>query len=629
MLGTPTRSSALLVGPLLTLVGCFDFTATPFGEKGLRCDVGGRCDPGLVCDAADYCVDPCEGVRCSGHGVCRQAEGATLCDCDSGFVVSGLNCLEVGSLGAACGPSATCAVGLTCVANVCVDACSLVDCGGHGTCALFGSVAQCDCDDGYHSDSASCVDNCQGVTCGGHGECSMVGTIATCVCEAGYTPSGLACVSDACVPSGVTTLVCEGGHILTVDSCDRRTGQQENCGYRGCTGTSCLPVTWIGYGPSEVGPWSVSQGFSASPAGVSGTGNVLSSSIVLDAAGRPIVTWTFGGTNRVRLLRWSGSTWTGASSAAGSDIVLTEQGYADNVGLVLSSNNLPIVVWESLRVDGFEIYLRAWSGADWSDLGTSSTGPGLSNSSDDAHGPSIALLPNGRPFVAWADNGTGTYRVHVAHWTGTAWAGFLGGNYDEFAQSIYSSLSAVVDSSGRPVVAFVSVNEPMAYRFELGAWTRLGTTFTTGASSLKMVAEQDSKLLITWREEVSSQSEVFARVWDGTGWTALGGSGSGGGVSNTLTASNEPTIASANDGKPFIAWTEGTGTGRQVYLRQWNGTSWAEFPAGSATGGGVSNMTRGNDLPSIAASPERVCVSWHGHGTNGGDLDVFLRCATR
>ncbi|MEZ0310665.1 MAG: hypothetical protein ACAI38_02770 [Myxococcota bacterium] len=364
---------------------------------------------------------------------------------------------------------------------------------------------------------------------------------------------------------------------------------------------------------------------------MSRTGNVLSSRIALDAAGRPVVSWTFFGTNRVRLLRWSGSSWIGASNTAGSDVVLDEQGYADGVSLVMTSADQPVVAWESLRVDGFEIYLRAWNGAAWSDLGASSTGPGISNSSDDAHAASMALLPTGQPFVAWQDNSTGTHRVRVARWTGTAWAGFLGGNYDVVGTSNVTAryASVAIDGSARPVVAFIAANEPMAFRFELGAWTRLGAGFTTLADSMQMAATHDDQLLIVWEESVSSQREVFVRLWNGSAWTELGGSGSGGGVSNTLTPSAEPTISSVVDGKAFVAWTEGTGPGRQVFLRHWNGASWSEFPPGSASGGGVSNMTGGNQAPSIAVAPERVCVSWHAQGINDANQDVFARCATR
>lgn len=42
----------------------------------------------------DGAVDPCQGVSCSGHGLCAVAGGQALCVCDSGFEPRGLDCVE-------------------------------------------------------------------------------------------------------------------------------------------------------------------------------------------------------------------------------------------------------------------------------------------------------------------------------------------------------------------------------------------------------------------------------------------------------------------------------------------------------------------------------------------------------
>jgi hypothetical protein len=122
--------------------------------------------------------DPCLDQDCSNHGACRVVSGGAACDCDAGYHVQGLACLEDAA-----------------------DACLGVTCSGHGTCVKDGGSAICDCDAGYHAEDLACVqdapDACLGVTCSGHGTCVKDGGSAVCDCDAGYHAEGLACLEDA------------------------------------------------------------------------------------------------------------------------------------------------------------------------------------------------------------------------------------------------------------------------------------------------------------------------------------------------------------------------------------------------------------------------------------------------
>lgn len=44
-------------------------------------------------------ADPCEGVACSDHGTCVDAQGAASCVCETGYTPSGLSCILAGSDG--------------------------------------------------------------------------------------------------------------------------------------------------------------------------------------------------------------------------------------------------------------------------------------------------------------------------------------------------------------------------------------------------------------------------------------------------------------------------------------------------------------------------------------------------
>jgi hypothetical protein len=72
-----------------------------------------------------------------------------------------------------------------------------------------------------------------------------------------------------------------------------------------------------------------------------------------------------------------------------------------------------------------------------------------------------------------------------------------------------------------------------------------------------------------------------------------------GNVSNTSTASREPSIAVDGGGGIVVAWSEGTPGSTQVYLRRWSGIAWDEI-GGSATGGGVSQDPVSATAPAVA-----------------------------
>ncbi len=153
-------------------------------------------------------ADVCEGIDCSGHGVCvATAEGEALCLCDPGYRSEGTECLayEPG------------------------EECSGVTCSGHGTCVVIRGEPDyplCLCDDGYrrsgdtdcvpddgglecgpgtHEEGGRCLPDelppgsCDGVDCGANGVCRVNAFgRAYCECDEGYRSENLTCVEENC-----------------------------------------------------------------------------------------------------------------------------------------------------------------------------------------------------------------------------------------------------------------------------------------------------------------------------------------------------------------------------------------------------------------------------------------------
>lgn len=130
----------------------------------------------------------------------------------------------------------------------------------------------------------------------------------------------------------------------------------------------------------------------------------------------------------------------------------------------------------------------------------------------------------------------------------------------------------------------------------------------------------DDAPIVAWY----SNENIYVRRWDGVDWVEMGaGSANGGGISKTG-FSHSPSLAVGPDGAPIVAWYDRSSDNEEIYVRRWNGSTWAEMGAGSATGGGISNSAGYSVLPSLAIGPDNApVVAWHDF-SNGND-EIYVR----
>src|SRR5688572_23156519 len=141
--------------------------------------------------------------------------------------------------------------------------------------------------------------------------------------------------------------------------------------------------------------------------------------------------------------------------------------------------------------------------------------------------------------------------------------------------------------------------------FQAGpSWTPLGSSASGGGISnvggdsvlASMVLDASGNPAIAWQQQgLSSGYEIYFRRWNGTEWGELGGSASGGGVSNTQMLSYSPSLVLDPSGNPAIAWQE-DGDDFEIFYRQWNGNAWVGI-GGSDSGGGVSQTDNDSQNP--------------------------------
>jgi len=316
----------------------------------------------------------------------------------------------------------------------------------------------------------------------------------------------------------------------------------------------------------------------------------------------------------------------GASSAIGGGISDNSAG-SYHPSLAVAPDGRPYVAWEDGDWDKEnEIYVRRWNGSSWEEVGSgSATGGGISDNSGNSGSPSLAIAPDGTPYVAWCDYSGGDEEIYVRRWKGSIWeevgsgSASGGGISDNWGDSFWPSLAVAPD--GRPYVAWYDDSdgddEVYVRRWNGSSeeWEEVGSGSATGggissnsgsSESPSVAVAPDGTPYVAWEDYSSGNDEIYVRRWNGSNWEEVGsGSASGGGISNSG-GSESPSLAIAGDGTPYVAWRGG----REIYVRRWNGSSWEEVGVGSASGGGISDSGK-SESPSLAIAPDgRPYVAW-------------------
>lgn len=275
----------------------------------------------------------------------------------------------------------------------------------------------------------------------------------------------------------------------------------------------------------------------------------------------------------------------GTGSASGNGIS-NNAGDSFAPSIAVAPNGTPYVAWyDSSNGSSYEIYVKKWNGSSWVDVGAnSSSGGGISNNTGDSTRPSITIAPNNTPYVAWSDNSGGAYsEIYVKKWDGSGWVEVGTGSASN------GGISNNPGPSHNPSISVAPNGTPYV------AWT-----------------------------DYSSNEEIYVKKWNGSSWTEVGlGSASSGGISDNPGSSSQPDIAIDSNNMVYIAWTDSSAGDSEIYLRMWNGVSWIQL-SNSATGGGISNNTSGSWFPSIAISFDGVpYVAWE--NVNNSDYQIYVR----
>ncbi len=379
--------------------------------------------------------------------------------------------------------------------------------------------------------------------------------------------------------------------------------------------------------------WVANGADSASGGGISNSEESYSynPSLAIGPDKMPIIAWSeaLAGTGWIYVKRWNGSAWieTGVGSASGVGISGGAE-LSSDPSLAIGPDGIPVVSWQVLSNNNWEIYARRWNGSSWVEMGMgSASGGGISNNKTGSYSPSLAIGLDGAPVVAWSDHTEEAARIFVRRWNGSAWvevgagsATTVGiGNNDDSAHS--PSLAIGPDNS--PIVAWESRIHMRVFvkRFNGATWAEVsagsasgdGISGNQGSARLPSLAVSiNGKPVVAWRDSADGVSEIYLRRWNDSAWVEMGqnSSSSHGGISSTGKAAY-PSLAFGPDGNPVVAWEDNSSGDWEIYVKRWNGSAWVQMGAGSASGGGVSNNRGNSRNPSLAIGPDgATVVAW-------------------
>lgn len=384
-------------------------------------------------------------------------------------------------------------------------------------------------------------------------------------------------------------------------------------------------------------------------------------SVALDSVGNPVVAYSApdaAGNQQVFVKRWKGEV--GDRSEYGEWRRMDDQWFgirnsATKTGISLSlepsthpsvavQDDHVHVAWVHHGMGATNIFMRTYNGTDWVSLGDSAHGVGITGLTNSvASHPVIAADHSGNPVVAWRQSVSGSTRIFVARWNGSAWVGYGDSNTSGLLAEPLQFVerpTLTINSAGHPAVAWAELYPASPPRIRIAQWN--GSSWSDlgyqGSASLantpNLSAGPGGQLFLTWKQlptgtPPSLYSQVFASQWNGSAWGALGGSTTYPGVSGSTSSETDPfwpqiSYSAQPNPKVTVSWVAGKATNNSVLVKSYDFSSWSgvggagEPPGVGVVGGTISNLA-------AAASAEGVPVVVFGNDAAGVNEIISYR----
>ena len=568
------------------------------------------------------------GIGCFDFTATVEAEVGGRCGDLDHYCAEGLDCIQNvctrdgGSLtGEMCSTRLGCSDGLACVSNRCAPGCGEPECAGQGTCVVEATRTYCECEPGFVSELTTCA-----------------GDNDTACSDALPCRRGLSCEAGFCAEA-CSGLICRGGtvcnSVLTPPICECPVGTrlEGNQCVSVCAGVACSAplgrcvVSASGERSCECDPPYIPDGLNCTgqpctPNGETTTRCDGGQLYRVDSCNNLIDQFRECGT-----LGCNGTTCNEPSWQT-RDIALGDVATGD---VLVRSWSDVLAVTGAVVVQPYSsaaITIRQYNGSSWLAFGggtvTLAQAPrqglrtlqSLSLTADGSGQPGVGYVSHafssGTTPVPWRDD------VFYAQWDGASWT-YPGVSNQELgvsqSQTTTSSHVAVSYGSGTNLLAAWAEDTGSGYRPLVkrlsGTWAHYDVpdaVQVSGESSPPALAWLGAVPVVAWATG-GSGSQVYVVAWNGSSWSPL----------IAPFAGARPSLVV--DGSTLsMAW-QASG---EIFFSEWNGTAWGG-PRAITSGGGLSNTAADSRAPKVGIDQwHRPVVAWVEN--TGAATGVFVKC---
>jgi hypothetical protein len=325
---------------------------------------------------------------------------------------------------------------------------------------------------------------------------------------------------------------------------------------------------------------------------------------------------------------WDGvSTWNGGSVGLDGTGSPLHQGQSQIAAVGAVPHVALLEVDDSVDPQRTLAYVRAWNGSAWSLKGTALN----QSTSAGSTALSVSIASDGvNPVVAWAEyqhtanSGNGydydsNPQIYVSQWYGSQWIG-LGASLNVSAAD-WAYDPSIAYLNGTFYVAWVERTQTGNNQLYVEAWN--GSNWVLiGSGALNqapgvgwayhpsLVADPaNNSLYLGWVEQMAlgQKAQVFVSQYVGGSWTKLGGALN----VDSVNGSAQRVSMGIFNGQPVAAWGEvNLGATRQVFVKQWNGSSWIQLPGPTVPD--TTAPTTPTGLIATVVSGTQINLAWTG-----------------